>query len=306
MMCMKLRVLGLLFIVLLPSLMEAQSQQWKRYRYEVFCGFGAANFLGELGGADQIGTDYFKDLEMVMTRPALTLGMRYKLSPLWALSTGISAGMIAGDDNTTAEQYRSARGLHFRSPVVETAMRLEFMFLKERAGHRYSLRGVKGIKRLELYPYGFFGVGGFWFNPKGQTEDGKWVALQPLGTEGQSLVPTRSPYSRVQVCIPVGMGFKYSIDRRWLIGVEYGLRKTFTDYIDDVSTTYYDNELIRNQLGNTAAYFADPSGGTLPDNQSEAGEQRGDPTNNDSYMFITITLNYKLRTTRGNLPKFRG
>ena len=300
---MNYRILGLILIILLPSLSNAQSSRWKRYRYEVFYGFGAANFLGDLGGKDQIGTPYFADLEMSMTRPAAQIGMRYKFTPLLAGSMAITAGMVAGDDNTTREEFREPRQLHFRSPIVEVSTRFEFMFLKERAGHRYNLRGVKGIKKLELYPYGFFGVGGFWFNPKAQAPNGKWIALQPLGTEGQTLIPTRTPYKRFQVSIPAGIGFKYAIDRRWLIGIEYGIRKTFTDYIDDVSTTYVDNNLLLVTEGTNAAYFADPSGGWLG---SSPGMQRGDPTDDDSYMFITLTLNYKLRTTRGNLPKFKG
>lgn len=308
---MNFKALILLLIVLAPTLMEAQGRRWKRYRYEVFYGLGAANMLGELGGADQIGTDYIRDLEIKLTRPGLHFGMKYRTTQLTAIRFSVTAGMLRGDDKTTAETFRRARNLNFRSPLVEAALTYEVMFLKERNGHRYSLRGVRGIKRLELYPYLFFGVGGFWFNPQGQDLQGNWHGLRELKTEGQGTIPTRKEYSPFQVSIPVGLGFRYAVDRRWLVGVEFGIRKTFTDYLDDVSKTYVANDYL---FGERAQYFANPSitegvpsnlvsdddeyEGALP------GMQRGDPTDFDSYMFLTISVNYKLKATRGGLPKF--
>jgi hypothetical protein len=101
----------------------------------------------------------------------------------------------------------------------------------------------------------------------------------------------------------MGGGIKWAVDRRWLIGLEYGFRKTFTDYIDDVSTTYYPNHEILANYGATAALAADPTEGTWIGSASY--QQRGDPTDNDSFMFLLITANYKLKTSRSGLPKFR-
>ena len=81
------------------------------------------------------------------------------------------------------------------------------------------------------------------------------------------------------------------------------MRKTFTDYIDDVSKTYYDNDAIKSHSGETAAHLADPS---LPprEGQTLAGEQRGDPRDRDAYMFAVFSLHYKIRTGRTNFPVF--
>ena len=46
----------LLSVLLIPGLVNAQ--RWKRQRYEFSMGAGVSNFLGELGGANQIGTHY--------------------------------------------------------------------------------------------------------------------------------------------------------------------------------------------------------------------------------------------------------
>ena len=146
-------------------------------------------------------------------------------------------------------------------------------------------------------------------NPKGEY-NGVWYALQPLATEGQGSFSTRKKYSRLQVSIPIGLGFKYGLSQRMSISFEYGLRKTFTDYIDDVSTTYVHEDYIRaGALGYSqiAVELADRADGDLGQEGSNPGRtapgaQRGDPKDNDSYMFAIIALNYRFRNVKRILP----
>jgi hypothetical protein len=87
------------------------------------------------------------------------------------------------------------------------------------------------------------------------------------------------------------------------IGVEFGIRKTFTDYIDDVSKTYYDKQAISQANGTIAGFLSDPSlNSSTP--QTNLGSQRGDAVDNDSYMFLMFSFHYKLRTGRSNFPVF--
>ncbi len=302
-----------LLIILLP--MFSQAQRWKRMRYEIVAAAGTTNFLGELGGANQIGTNYYKDLEMAATRYVLNLGMRYKLSQSTAVKVGFSYGRLRGDDKWTQEPYRNNRNLNFKSPIVELSAQYEFSWMKETIGSRYKVRRVRGRgkKGSDLYVYGFFGIAGYYFNPKAQY-NGTWTALAPLNTEGQTLVSTRQDYSRFQFAIPLGVGLKYSLNKTSSIGIEYGIRKVFTDYIDDVSTTYYDKNELSQNFGDASAQLSDPAltgnGGTggapgpFGGCQTCAGQQRGDPRDLDHYMFFLITYNYKLKTTRKGLPKF--
>jgi hypothetical protein len=303
---MKLKEGIIICLLALPLLSLGQGNRWKRFRYELVGGIGATNFLGDLGGANQVGTDFYRDLEIKLTRPALNVGMRYKITPQTSVKAGLTWGAVAGDDALTKDLYRSQRSLHFRSHIVELAAQYEFYLKKEQAGHRFRLRGVRGRKAHGLYPYGFFGLSAFWFNPRAKNQDGKWTSLKKLGTEGQYVAETRTPYSRISVAIPIGIGLKYKIARQWLIGAEYGKRKTFTDYIDDTSTTYWANDVIADSNGENgavAAYLADPTQGAW--NGAGTNQQRGDPTDNDSFMFFILTVNYTLQTTRGGLPKFR-
>ncbi len=296
---------------------NAQAQRWKSYRAEAIFGIGATSFLGELGGANYIGTHLFKDLEWRATRPALNIGFRYKLSEYAAVRPGIYWGYMVGKDKWTKEPYRRYRNLSFGSNVVELSMVYEISFMKEQMGKKYRLRAVRGRRGREMYVFGFIGIGGFWYSPTTKDDNGQRVKLRKLHTEGQStksqvLVGSRKQYSGISVNIPAGIAFKYTMDKRWSVSLEYGIRYTFTDYIDDVSTTYVSKSLLESQENNgeLAAQMADRSNNGDPRGEgylpsfSSPGAERGDPRFNDAYMFALITFNYKLRTGRGNLPKF--
>ncbi|MFZ9955177.1 MAG: DUF6089 family protein [Flavobacteriales bacterium] len=295
--------IAFLGLMLITASSQAQSYSaWKRLRAEMTFGGGTTNFLGDLGGADQIGTDYYKDFEMNMTRPTAFVGGRYKLNPRHALMVGFQWGMLAGDDRTTAWPDRMNRQFQFRSHVLELGARYEFYFVKEKSGHIYKLKKIKGMKSLGLYPYIFVGVAGFYHNPKGKDANGNWHSIRPLNTEGQGIIATRKPFSPIGLAIPYGIGFRRALDKRWMIGIDYGQRKTFTDYMDGVSTTYFDNATILAFKGAPAAYLADPNLGT--NQYYVAGQQRGDPTDKDSYGFFTVTVSYKLKTGRDGRVRF--
>ncbi|MFZ9942016.1 MAG: DUF6089 family protein [Bacteroidia bacterium] len=300
----KLKVIVVLLVVLLPSLASAQryKQRWKSYRTEVHFGAGVTNFLGELGGADQVGTDYFKDLEISETNLAISAGFRYRLSQVFSLNNTLTYGRVTGDDALTKEFFRNYRNLNFRSDIVEASSTVEVALIKEQVGARYRLKGIRGARGFELSAYAFAGLGLFYFNPKGEYR-GEWVNLAELNTEGQGLTDTRKDYSRIQLAIPVGIGFKYGIDRRWSVGLQYGIRKTFTDYIDDVSKTYYSPSALTSSGGSLAAEMADKSDNEFP-YITAVGEQRGDPRDKDSYMFAIFSISYKLRTGRSGFPMF--
>lgn len=299
----------LLFLVMLPSLASAQRlrARWKAYRYEWSGGIGITNFLGELGGANQIGTDGFKDLEMSQTRQAISVGLRYKLTPFLSLHSHLTWGTVRGDDKLTTEYFRNNRNLNFRSNIYELNVNMEAALLSGKEGSRYRLRGVRRTSSFEASAYVFAGIGVFHFNPQGQYND-KWYDLQPIGTEGQGISPSRERYNRTQLCIPLGIGGRYFFNRRWGVGLELGIRKTFTDYIDDVSKTYYDNAaIVQNNpsLGPVAGYLADPSiSAQNGEAITSAGQQRGDPRDNDAYMFAIFSIHYKIRTGRTSFPIF--
>ena len=305
----------ILLLIVLPTVIFAQRFGRKmRYRYEWVYGVGASNFLGELGGADQVGTNFAKDLEFVSTRPTIHIGIRYQTSRYTAVKGNLFMGILKGGDNLTQETYRKNRNLQFRSPVIELSGQFEGYILREDVGHIYKIRNASGMKRFNFRHYGFIGIGAFFFNPQA-LYNGTWVNLQPLGTEGQNFTPGKKPYSRFNIAVPLGIGTKVGLDRKWSLGLEIGIRKTFTDYIDDVSTEYADNNLIQANApaGSElmAGYLADPSlnlsccyDPATEWNNTAPGLQRGDPTDKDSYMFAMITASYKVLYKRRSRSKF--
>ena len=93
-------------------------------------GFGACNFLGELGGANQIGTHFVKDLEFSLTRPSAQLAYRYKHNSRLAVKVGLYYQLLKGNDNLTQEPFRNNRNLSFKSNLWELSVQGEFYITK--------------------------------------------------------------------------------------------------------------------------------------------------------------------------------
>ena len=291
---MKKNLLLILTIFLLASSADAQS--WKFLRNEFSFGLGASSFLGELGGANRIGSHNIsgiRDFDFNATRPAIQIGYRRFFSPNIAAKAGFTFGQVSGDDALTQEMFRQNRNLHFKSPIAELAVQVDYFPFREYFGHIYRSNGVFGKRVNHLSPYLFAGIGGFWYNPKAKYQ-GNWEKLRPLQTEGVA-------YKSLSIALPVGLGLKYAIDKQWSIGLEVGVRYTFTDYLDDVSTEYVDksneSDLVQ-YLSNPALNNEGQTSWTLP------GQQRGSSQANDSYVFAILSVNYKLLRGRLNLPKF--
>ncbi len=274
------------------------------YKYEFIGCLGATNFLGDLGGANQIGTNGLRDLELQLTRPAMGLGFRFKIQEFISIKSNLYFGILTGDDRLTSEPFRRNRNLSFKSPLLELSSQVEANLMKERKGHVYKIRGLRGSKHKEFQLFVFAGFGGLYFNPRG-LYNGQWYELQPLGTEGQGIIPGTKKYSRITGALFTGGGVRIPLNRYWGIGMEWGIRKTFSDYIDDVSTVYH-TQLIKANGGSTQAiYFADPSQGKGAHPESVAdGLQRGGPSYKDAYIFGMFTIGYKVMYKKRSRAKF--
>lgn len=252
-------------------------------------GFGATQFTGDLGGRNQIGTDYsLSDIDWASTSLGGMVGFRYRFHPYWATTTSLNIAMVRGDDAQTQEIVRESRNLHFRSMIFEVQQRIELIVLaNEKFGHRYGLGNhSKKMGNHNEQVYLFTGVGLSYFNPKARYQ-GAWTALRPLSTEGQGLDGGPSKPLGVTATIPFGVGARMGLGRMWRIGIEATYVKTFSDYIDDVHGTYYDRDILAAQVGPEAAYLSNPS----QQNTAWFGtdQQRGDK-NMDAYYYINLTI----------------
>ena len=262
---MKKILVGLICVVFInPSF-----AQIKNSSNEVGVFLGGSFYLGELNPAPSGIFDNF-------TQPAGGVLFRHNFSDRFALRANLLFGTLEGDDSYSNITANRDRNLSFKSPVDELSVQWEFNFLP------YAI----GDKKHSFTPYIFIGLGVFKFNPQANL-NGNWVALQPLHTEGQS-----KGYSLIQPSIPIGLGVKISFSKTIGLGIEWGMRKTFTGYIDDVSGTYGNAYQIAADNGNVAGVLSDRS--LSADHANDVGKQRGNGTA-DWYSFAGITLTFKLK-----------
>ncbi len=277
--------------------------KWEDNRHQLTLGFGACNFLGDLGGKDGIGTDDFQDLELSETRFGAFIGYKYTVYKKIHLRGEFTYGQVQGNDNLTQEQFRNNRNLNFRSNLFELSLMAELELpISKRKGHIYDIKGAKGWKYKGSSFYLFGGIGGVYYNPKAML-DGQWIELHPLRTEGQGLPGGPDEYRRVSLVIPMGLAISRRISHQMSIGIEASYRFTFTDYIDDVSTEYYNPSdislYVGGPQGDVASYLSNPAlgpaQGGLPSRVTAPGMQRGDPTDDDGYMFVWIKTHILLQ-----------
>lgn len=240
---------------------------------------GGANYVGDIRAAlqEQPG----------ITRPAVGVYYRNNFDRRWSLKLMVAYGSITSADELSDNSHEQARNLSFRNTITEASMHVEFNFRKY----------ILGQPRNNFTPYVFLGIGVFSHNPQAQF-NGQWHDLQPLGTEGQLFTSQTglSPYNLIQVSVPYGGGLKWSVTKHLTLGLEVGYRSTFTDYLDDISTQYYDNTVIRSgPSGDLAADLADRSGEVLAEPIGIEGRQRGDSRSTDAYVFSGITISYTFR-----------
>ncbi|MDF1866309.1 MAG: DUF6089 family protein [Saprospiraceae bacterium] len=199
---------------------------------------------------------------------------RYNFTPNLSVKASLTKGTIASDDADSKFEEIRMRNLNFRSDIIELSVTGEWNLIP------FAIREEKTAS-----PYLFLGLGGYYFNPQAQWK-GEWHNLHDLHTE-------RQDYSRLQLAVPFGLGFKFNMSYKVNFGLEFGVRKTFTDYLDDVSTNYPD--ILEMQQENTLAailsYRTPEYTGMFTENP--VGQARGDAQNNDWYFFIggTITVN---------------
>jgi opacity protein-like surface antigen len=258
---------------LLPLL--SFSQNW-----EIGIMVGAANYAGDLSPQPVVLTE---------SHPAGGAFLRYNVNKNFAIKGNAYYGTISGSDQNATTPRLYERNLSFRSHLLEVGATAEYNF----GGY-----GVDG-RNHRFAPYIFGGLAIFKFDPEAYLEDSKeWVRLQPLGTEGQGTTKynDRTKYSLTQVSIPLGAGVKWNFSGPWTLGFEAGSRKTFTDYIDDVSSSYVEYQYIYDNSGALAARMSNRTGEIPPYTRQELGpkDSRGNPTNKDWYMFAGVTLSYTL------------
>lgn len=240
---------------------------------------GLANYQGEL----QENTYTFSQ-----ARPAGALGLSYALTEKLSVRGLVTYGNIQGSDSYSTNSFRRQRNLSFYSKIYDA-----------------SLTGVYeifDIMEKRYTPYLFAGISVFNMGPYTYDSLGNKIGLRKLSTEGQGLpeYPDRKMYNHQNISIPFGAGIRFAVTRNISLGWEFRFHKTFTDYIDDVSTAYIDPVILLAAKGSKAVEMA-YRGGELKNGNPiypATGLQRGNPKTKDWFYFSGITVSYRLFNDR--------
>ncbi len=286
----------------------------------------ALNYYGDLAPQpSRVSTD------ISFTRPGLGLSFAHRFGPRYTLVGTLFYGTLRGADAESANKgdnsngvYRYNRNLSFRNRITELSIVATFDLFPNQATY---------ISRVKWTPYAYIGAAVFHHNPKAQVpatdlngnplpNAGEWVALKPLGTEGQngSLLPTdenygAKPYKLIQPAIPFGLGARFRINEVMDFSAELGFRYLFTDYVDDVSKNYVDLSVFgNNELAKAMSYRSNEvvNPGQLVATQTRDGKTynllpgygqeypdniRGSKNDRDVYMVTSFKLTYILGKT---------
>jgi len=232
-------------------------------------------FSGRLGLAGYQGDLKAKAITLSQTKPMFSIGARYDLSEHIAARSYITLASLTGDDKK-GNAIMQQRNLNFKSKLFDWEMTAQ-----------YSLFSLND---RWWTPYVFAGIGVFHFNPYTKDSAGHKTFLKPLSTEGEGFMTGVDNYKLMQFSVPLGLGAEYSLNEDMRLGLEFGYRKTFTDYIDDVSTVYVDENALLNARGQTAvdlAWRGDEKGGAP---YPAAGYPRGNSSHKDGYYYVALTF----------------
>lgn len=263
-----MRFLVLLFVVTITSVGFSQSERF-RARFE----------LGVMGGGSYYIGDLNTSKHFVYSKPAFGGIFRYNLGYRASLRLTGTYGNVWAADSESDDPFQNNRNLTFKSKLYELAFGVEVNMFK------YSITSM----RNPITPYFFYEMAYMRMNPQADYNNNT-IDLQTIGTEGQgSSLSSRSPYKLNQLTIPLGIGVKFNLRKRLAMSLEYGIRKTFTDYLDDVSGNYVDPDLLTAENGPIAGELSNPS----LDGASRTGFNRGNDSTKDWYVFYGAMITFK-------------
>jgi hypothetical protein len=175
--------------------------------------------------------DLVKNYNFRFSKPAATVFYRSNLSNVVSFRAAITAGKL-GASEKPIDAFSATRNASFNIFLFEASTVMEYHFLNWRETKRF----------VRFTPYVFAGLGVF-------------------GMAGTK--QANGPYSNIQAAIPFGGGIKYIYNPKWYLSLEFGVRKTWFDYLDDISDS---------------------------DIRYKQNTQHGNPNDNDSYYFLGVTL----------------
>ncbi len=179
--------------------------------------------LGITGGiSSYLGDANFKT---PFWRPKMAVGglYRYNIDTRWAIKLSAMYAQAEGDTRDFGYSYPKVEYATFKRSYVDASLSAEFNFFDLGIG-KYQ----RGMYRVS--PYILVGVG---------------LTVYNNMLEGKNMY---------RFSIPVGIGAKWKINKRWTLGLEWTIHKLFAD---DFDVTDSSNRILDNPYGTTKNGFFD-------------------------------------------------
>ncbi|PCJ82698.1 MAG: hypothetical protein COA49_01150 [Bacteroidetes bacterium] len=228
-----------------------------QYRWDAGIAIGTGNYLGDLGGEELTRRDLIFDLHVDQTKYSVHSFVRYRFNNIISLRGSFGIVSIKDSDASSINIDRVARNAHFRNKIYESSARVQAVFWSRPNMLPYQFR-----RSVSGEFYGISGLSYFRHNPQARLnrqaaiyqyntglistspdsfDYNIWYDLRDISTEGVV-------YSKGSIAVPMGIGAGFTVNKNWRVCFEMVWSVTFTDYLDDVSTTYADPATL-NDIG---------------------------------------------------------
>jgi hypothetical protein len=227
---------------------------------------GLSNYIGDLAPTPVVTEVY----------PAASAFVRLNMSSSFSWTNSLLVTRVTGDDKNFS--FNASRGISFRTDIIESSSVFEFNFLK------YGT----GVLDNRMTSYIFMGLGLISYYPRTYINN-EWVSMRGFKSEGVK-------YGEYSMIVPFGIGYKYQLNRTVTFECQFGFRKTFTDYLDDVSDKYADASDLLSRYGKVGVLVSDPTAYSTENSliSNKVGTRRGNPDFKDWYMVAGVSLTYRI------------
>lgn len=263
---------------------------------------GMSDLWGDVGTESVI--DHYNNKNYTSSMHAMGgIFVRFTPHPAFAMRLGVNYGTLYATDKWNYDKAKKStdansdftqrynRNQDIKDNIWEGSLLLEFMPLRMNPDSKSARRSGQ--------PVILAGIGYYHFQPF-STLNGSYQKIYNLHLEGDGFNFANAPkkYDLAQLCIPVGIGYRFDIGKQLNLGVEYLYRICFTDYLDGVSGSYIDPAYYDKNLTPNEAALARKLADKSLNNSGVPGYLRGNPSNKDSYSTISLTFYYKVKSHR--------
>lgn len=209
--------------------------------------------------------------------------LRFNMTRRFGIRASLNRTVLLYHDADSNDPWIVNRNLHFRNAITEGAVVAEFNYT------RYQIGNTKD----RFTGYLFTGLSLYSHMPEAQIGD-LWYELQPLGTEGQGTSAGGQRYATTGFAVPFGFGFKLNLGHFSALNLEWGMRRTWTDHLDDVSGYYASIAVLEEEAGPLSEDLSEARIEKEGGLQDPVGQMRGYNGLDDRFAVMNLSFTFRI------------